>query len=109
MPEKLWTSCSKKGNRRGVCFEADASVVDDQNCVERTIKDGLEFAFGRVECASRLALLTSSQEQETGMESDRHCESKEDRDEQDGRQASVVRPRQERSDQHNDQSQSNYE
>jgi hypothetical protein len=73
VPEKLWASGSKKGNRRGVRFEANAPVVDDQNGVQRTIEDGLEFTLRRVECAGGLALLTSSQGQETGMKRDRHC------------------------------------
>src|SRR5580704_14569960 len=104
MPEKLQASCSKKDDRRGVRFQANAPVVYDQNRVQRAIEDGLEFAFRRVEYGGGPALFTSSQEQETGMKRDRNCQSKQNKDQQDERQTSVVRPPQQRSYQQTDQS-----
>src|SRR6266852_4968797 len=47
---------SKKGKRRWICFETDSAIIKNQNAVEGTIENGLEFALGGVKNAGSLTL-----------------------------------------------------
>ena len=61
LTNKFVALCSEKGERRRICFETDAPVVEDQNAVEGAIKNRLEFALGGVEDASGLAMFAPCQ------------------------------------------------
>ena len=67
---EFWTLGFEKSERGGVCFQANPTVIEDHNSVERAIEDGLELAFGRIENTRGFVVRAARKGQETDVKGD---------------------------------------
>src|SRR5271156_6063118 len=78
MSEELFLVCTK--NREGcrVGFDADALIVQNQNAVQSVLENGLELPSGGIENSNRFFIITTQEDQESGMKDD--CQRKGNQD-----------------------------
>lgn len=95
-PDELVAPGPEKDEGRRIGFETKPLVIKDQNGVEGTIEDRLEFPLGGVKDTCSLVLFAACQEKEVNLKSDSNTKGRQDYREQDEEEMTTIEPRSER-------------